>query len=97
MRYVDEDRLCIITGARGVDLHHIRARGMGGNHNPIFDEPWNLLPICHQKHEYLHKIGFKTFVERHPKVRAWLMANGWTLDWFSQKWRHPREKEVNKT
>jgi len=41
---------CEVCGCRAVDIHHIEARGMGGNPNGDKDVPENLQALCRGCH-----------------------------------------------
>jgi 5-methylcytosine-specific restriction endonuclease McrA len=42
---------CEICGNQAVDIHHIEARGMGGNPKGDKDEIDNLMAVCRNCHE----------------------------------------------
>ena len=42
---------CEICGNQAVDIHHIEARGMGGNPKGDKDEIENLMAVCRHCHE----------------------------------------------
>ena len=42
---------CEICGNQAVDIHHIEARGMGGNPKGDKDEIENLMAVCRPCHE----------------------------------------------
>ena len=53
---------CEVCGARGVDLHHIEARGMGGSNNK--DHPANLMLLCREDHiKYGDKSQYMDFLQ----------------------------------
>lgn len=58
--------------------HHVHSKGAAGKH---IDEPWNLMPICHEHHtlrgDSVHRIGLKKFAENYIQVEKWLLDNGW--------------------
>lgn len=80
--YVSEIMKCVVCGAPGVDLHHIKTRGAGGG-----DEEFNLMPLCHKSHVEVHNIGLLSFSKKYPEVKRWLVRNGWEL-LMSKKWVH---------
>jgi hypothetical protein len=41
---------CEICGDTAVDIHHIKARGMGGTSSPISDNIENLMALCRKHH-----------------------------------------------
>lgn len=47
---VPEDCQCEICGSPAVDIHHIEARGMGGNPNRDKDSIVNLMALCRSCH-----------------------------------------------
>src|SRR4051812_31704888 len=94
-KYTDSNGRCIVSGKIGVTLHHVHARGMGGKHDPILDEDWNLMPIQELPyHKEVHLWGLKTFTEEYPSVRQWLIAKGWMMDLIMIRWTHPRERDL---
>jgi 5-methylcytosine-specific restriction endonuclease McrA len=59
---------CEICGTKAVDIHHIRARGMGGTKERFINQVENLMALCRDCHEYYgdkaqHR-GFLTEVHR---------------------------------
>ena len=58
---------CEVCGGVGVDIHHIEARGMGGNKNADVIE--NLMCLCRNCHiKYGDKKQYKEFLkETHAK------------------------------
>lgn len=89
-KYFDPDGICIVSGRRGVDLHHLKARGMGGRHDSRFDEPWNLMPLWHPLHVEIEKIGILNFLKKYPDAKAWMERMGWEFEPTFKKWFHPR-------
>ncbi len=55
---------CEICGAMAVDIHHINAKGMGGNPNGDKDDITNLMAICRADHE-----KFGDITELKPKLQ----------------------------
>jgi hypothetical protein len=47
---IDDYFACEVCDNRGVDLHHIDARGMGGSKDK--DDITNLICVCRQCHEF---------------------------------------------
>jgi len=83
MKYTDPEAFCVVTGERGVDLHHIKTRGSGGT-----DDAWNLIPLTHRLHVEVHAIGLNKFAEKYPPAKAWLLCNAWELEAFRNRWVH---------
>lgn len=54
---------CEVCGGPAVDIHHIRARGMGGNPLRDKDKPHNLIALCREDHQ-------RAELEREPYLRA---------------------------
>jgi 5-methylcytosine-specific restriction endonuclease McrA len=53
---------CEVCGTQAVDIHHIEARGMGGNKNADVIE--NLMGLCRKCHiEYGDKKQYKEFLK----------------------------------
>ena len=48
-KHIGDHLDCEVCGATAVDIHHIKARGMGGN--PHADTPENLIAVCRTCHE----------------------------------------------
>ena len=72
MKFYDENGICIVCGFKGVDLHHFKHKGSGGS-----DESWNLIKLCHKHHVEIHSNGKDSFINKYPKLRDWLLDNGW--------------------
>lgn len=47
---IPEDCFCEICGSPSNDLHHLKARGMGGNPNGDKDVIENLMALCRRCH-----------------------------------------------
>jgi hypothetical protein len=90
MKFTSETLRCIVTGDTPVDLHHVKARGMGGNHSKHLDEEWNLMPLRHDKHVEIEQIGIVRFAEKFPAARQWLVKNGWRFCPVLHTWRHAK-------
>lgn len=88
MGYTSETDFCVATGEMGVDYHHVKARGMGGRHAPRLDEPWNLMPLRHEKHVEVETIGIVRFANKYSGARKWLEKNGWYICPIRRTWRH---------
>lgn len=86
-KYFDPDGHCIISGFKGVDLHHWKTKGSGGT-----DGDHNLMPLAHVYHQECHRIGVKSFVYKYSEVKRWLLDNGWTFDVVLDKWVHDKER-----
>lgn len=69
-------------------LHHIKTRKSGGS-----DQPFNLMPLCLKHHTEVHAIGLMKFSQKYKAVRSWLLAMGWEVDQFLNKWVHPRSND----
>jgi len=55
---------CEICGAIGIDIRHIRARGMGGTKDPKINRIENLMMLCRRCHlEYGDKKEHREFLE----------------------------------
>ena len=87
-KYYSETIRCIVTGDTPVDLHHVKARGMGGNHKKHLDETWNLMPLRHDKHVEIEQIGIVKFAEKYSRAKNWLLKNGWAICPIQKTWRH---------
>ena len=71
--------------------HHFKSKGAGGK-----DTKENLLNLCSEHHttgtNSVHRLGTKTFVERNPKVKKWLLEKGWEYCSIAKKWYVPHNK-----
>ena len=67
--YTGEDFIpCETCGARAVDIHHIEARGMGGN--KIGDKIENLMALCREHHlQYGDKKQYMEFLKEVHKQK----------------------------
>jgi hypothetical protein len=87
---------CLACG-KPVDYqgHHIKSQKMGGS-----DEPRNKLPICGYCHTVgqgaIHIIGTNSFVQKHPRVKAFFLRHGWQQSPITEKWFHPEEEKIRK-
>ena len=72
---------CLGCGCYGVELHHVRSRGAGGE-----DTTWNLIPLDRKCHEAWHRGGWSRFLIRHQHVFDYLTELGWTIE--NGKLRH---------
>jgi hypothetical protein len=68
---------CLVCGSRTVDRCHIKVKR---RHDPVYDEPWNIMLLCREHHTQQHKIGLITFVREHRAVWRELQAKGWEMD-----------------
>jgi len=71
---------CLVCGQGKTLVHHIRTVGSGAG-----DVSWNLMPLCFRHHEEIHHGTFE-MAEKYPKVKAYLIANGWVYDFHFAKW-----------
>jgi len=56
---------CEICGEQSVDIHHIEARGMGGDPSGSKDVVENLMAICRYHHEkYEGKRQYKEYLKK---------------------------------
>lgn len=54
---------CEVCGAKAVDIHHIDARGMGGDPKGLKDNIYNLMAVCRACHvKYGDKAQYKDFL-----------------------------------
>jgi len=62
---------CAVCNERGVQAHHLKTRAAGGS-------DYHAVPLCADHHVEWHKLGDRTFTERHTvnlwKVSAQLLA-----------------------
>ena len=63
---------CEVCGGRAIDIHHINARGLGGNPKGDKDVITNLMAVCRPCHEYYgDKKEHKEFLkEKHLIILA---------------------------
>lgn len=75
---------CIVCGRLiegGNTLHHlITQKNLGP------DEDWNLMPLCTEHHEEVHKIGRTSFSGKYSAAKSWLMDHGWEYISLTNKW-----------
>jgi len=58
---------CEVCGAvRNLDRHHVIPRGMGGRRDPAIHDPANLMTLCRQCHQKLHRDTWT--IQRSPEV-----------------------------
>jgi hypothetical protein len=77
------DSPCVACGTTSFQrtFHHLKSRGSGGS-----DEAWNLLPVCSQHHNEVHKIGLVLMANNYLGVKNWLIKSGWEFCEFRNKW-----------
>ena len=56
-------------GNGGGSLHHIKARGMGGNPEDVKEYPSNWLHLCDPAHMELESQGVESFVKKYPHLK----------------------------
>lgn len=61
----------IHDGTARSHAHHVRTRGAGGD-----DVPENLLPLCHEHHMEIHRIGNSGMRKRYKVIDAWFDVGG---------------------
>ena len=88
------DLPCAATGSISEQrcLHHVYTRG---SRPDLVDKDWNLMPLIKEAHHLAHSMGLSKFVDTYPRVRVWLLANGWEWDTFNKKWINRRAYELN--
>ena len=82
-KYAGEHVTCIVTGAPGSDLHHLKTRASGGT-----DDEYNLIPLSHMLHVQLHSKGLNYMADKFPAIHGWLVQHGWEWDEYSKRWIH---------
>ena len=55
------NKKCVICGKRA-DLHHVKAVGMGRDRDEIIHEGMEVLPLCREHHEDMHRMGKSDFL-----------------------------------
>lgn len=74
MKYGDDERMllamiknrvCVICGEQGADVHHREALGMGRNRNLVDDSNMAKIPLCRRHHSEAHTIGGETFAKKY--------------------------------
>src|SRR5439155_14360395 len=53
------DRCVVCSGNRGLDRHHVRARGMGGSKDPTVHANANIMTLCRSCHRNIHEGGWE--------------------------------------
>lgn len=49
----DEHRCVVCSTSQGLQIHHRRARGMGGTRRPDTNHPQNLVTVCAHHHQWI--------------------------------------------
>lgn len=70
---------CIICNSQA-ERHHIRSRGASGS-----DHPDNIMEICRQHHQEIHKIGRNSFIIKYS-LQDYMINKNWYYDTFYKKW-----------
>lgn len=68
------NKRCEICGRHNSEIHHIKTRGSGGTH-----DNWNLIYLCRDHHQEIHRIGVITFMKYYLAFERYLKNNGWTI------------------
>ena len=64
---------CEVCGAAAVDIHHIKARGMGGSKTKDFIENLQALcRVCHDK--YGDRVQYYDFLNKIHEEKLWLIS-----------------------
>lgn len=88
IEYIKKNLPCMSCGRYGVDAHHVKPQGSGGD-----DVPENLMPLCREHHtmglENVHNMGLNRFIKRFESAKNWLVNSGWEYDEFREKWIKP--------
>jgi hypothetical protein len=97
MRIVNKELLkqirskrCIVCGALDPDPHHVKSKKSGGD-----DVESNLMPLCREHHQEIHKIGINKFITKYPVAKYWLLNNGWELNPLTMKWYQSKAGTIN--
>ena len=69
------EKPCVACGAHPVELHHVKTRKTLDKKD--WDNPWNLLPLCHRCHQEWHFGGPRKFLNKYVAVETYLKALGW--------------------
>lgn len=64
---------CLACSATASDAHHIETVGSGGS-------DYCCIPLCRSCHTEFHKIGIRTFAERH-RIDLWRAAHGLVVEY----------------
>ena len=75
---------CIICGLDS-ERQHMKTRGSGGS-----DHDYNIMLVCREHHVECHKIGLKTFIDKH-NLKGYMQLKKWEFFDVLQKWLSPRE------
>jgi 5-methylcytosine-specific restriction endonuclease McrA len=76
---------CVVCGKHGVDVHHVKSKKSGGD-----DVYSNLMPLCREHHQEVHKIGLSKFSDKYPRARNWLLHYFWEFSNIFMRWIQPR-------
>lgn len=53
---------CVISGAQGVDPHHVKGHGMGGS---VTAPDYMTIPLTREEHTKFHTIGWRSWEKLH--------------------------------
>ncbi|NIT03478.1 DUF968 domain-containing protein [Candidatus Saccharibacteria bacterium] len=86
MKSYKSDEPCIICGNPHACMHHVKSRGAGGS-----DAKSNLMPLCLEHHNEIHRKGRDVFTRKHPRAYRWMIQNNWESCPVTGKWIHRGE------
>jgi hypothetical protein len=78
---------CLICNQRPACGHHIKTKGSGGP-----DEPWNLVPLCNEHHQEVHRLGAYRFANKYIKFKKYLEIFEWELIELNGKFKYINKK-----
>lgn len=88
IEFIKKECPCLICARQPVDAHHVKSQKSGGD-----DSVQNLMPLCRNHHQELHKKGLSSMADRYSGVLIWLEAAGWEYNNFLLKWARAKELE----
>lgn len=89
IEFIKKECPCVICARQPVDAHHVKSKKSGGD-----DIVHNLMPLCRNHHQELHKKGLSFMADRYNGVLIWLQAANWTYDDYLLKWVYNEKEEI---
>lgn len=84
---IKKENSCLCCGSfYQVEGHHVKSFGSGG---PCLPE--NMAPVCRVHHGRWHNKGSVWMADTWPRVRKWLISNGWEIVTYgdgTKKWKN---------
>ena len=81
--YTKEEYTCVVRGTPYATMHHVYSRKA---HPRLADQETNMIPLCDDLHKEWHSQGTIFMQNKFPKIKKWLLDNGWQFDAGAWKW-----------